>query len=145
MPIKNYTTKVDVFQSIGETQGALAKNGARKIMIDYDEVGNPCGLIFGLQTNQGLIAFQLPTNVEGVIAALKRDKVKCDEQQALRIAWRNVRDWVLAQMAFIEAGNVQVDEVFLPYLLNAQRQTLFNVYKNGQLSIGDTNNFIENR
>ena len=41
MPIKNYTTKEDVYQSLGEIQGALAKNGARKIMIDYDEKGNP--------------------------------------------------------------------------------------------------------
>lgn len=39
MLIKNYTTKVDVYQSLGEIQGALAKNGARKIMIDYDEIG----------------------------------------------------------------------------------------------------------
>lgn len=53
MPIKNYTTKVDVYQSLGEIQGALAKNGARKIMIDYDENGNPVGVTFGINTPQG--------------------------------------------------------------------------------------------
>lgn len=36
MAIKNYTTKVDVYTSIGEIQGALARHGATKIMIDYD-------------------------------------------------------------------------------------------------------------
>lgn len=53
MPIKNYTTKVDVYQTLGEIQGALAKNGARKIMIDYDEKGNPVGATFGINTPQG--------------------------------------------------------------------------------------------
>ena len=36
MAIKNYTTKVDIYTSLGEIQGALAKGGARKIMIDYN-------------------------------------------------------------------------------------------------------------
>ena len=50
MPIKNYTTKIDVFESLGEIQGALARNGARKIMVDYDDNGRPCGITVGLQT-----------------------------------------------------------------------------------------------
>ena len=29
MAIKNYTTEVDAYQSLGEIQGALAKHGAR--------------------------------------------------------------------------------------------------------------------
>ncbi len=28
MPIKNYSTKVDVFQTLGEIQGMLVKHGA---------------------------------------------------------------------------------------------------------------------
>lgn len=40
MPIKNYTTKVDVYTSLGEIQGALARNGACKIMIDYTFVSS---------------------------------------------------------------------------------------------------------
>jgi hypothetical protein len=50
VPIKNYTTKIDVFESLGEIQGALARNGARKIMVDYDDRGRPVGITFGLQT-----------------------------------------------------------------------------------------------
>lgn len=133
MPIKNYTTKIDAFTSIGEIQGALAKNGARKIMIEYDEQGNPRGLTFGLQTDQGGMLFQLPANITGVMEAFKREKIKQDIKQAERTAWRNIRDWVLAQMAFIESGNVQVDEVFLPYLTDRQGNTLYQVYKSGQL------------
>lgn len=36
MAIKNYTTTIDVYKSLGEIQGALASHGARKIMVDYD-------------------------------------------------------------------------------------------------------------
>lgn len=41
MPIKNYTTKVDVYTTIGAIQGCLVKHGARQIMQNYDEGGEP--------------------------------------------------------------------------------------------------------
>lgn len=36
MAIKNYTSGVSVFKSIGEIQGALAEHGATRIMTQYD-------------------------------------------------------------------------------------------------------------
>lgn len=137
MPIKNFTTKVDVYQSLGEIQGALAKNGARKIMIDYDENGNPVGVTFGINTPQGSLGFLLPANIEGVLKVFAKQKIKTDREQAERTAWRNIRDWVLAQMAFVEAGNVEVDEVFLPYLTDGKGRTLYQVYQSGQLLLGN--------
>ena len=137
MPIKNYTTKVDVYQSLGEIQGARAKNGARKIMIDYDEKGNPVGVTFGINTPQGSLGFLLPANIEGVLRVFAKQKIKTDRAQAERTAWRNIRDWVLAQMAFVEAGNVEVDEVFLPYLTDGKGRTLYQVYQSGQLLLGN--------
>ena len=137
MPIKNYTTKVDVYQSLGEIQGALARNGARKIMIDYDEKGNPVGVTFGINTPQGSLGFLLPANIEGVLKVFAKQKIKTDREQAERTAWRNIRDWVLAQMAFVEAGNVEVDEVFLPYLTDGKGRTLYQVYQSGQLLLGN--------
>lgn len=137
MPIKNYTTKVDVYQSLGEIQGTLAKNGARKIMIDYDENGNPVGVTFGINTPQGSLGFLLPANIEGVLKVFAKQKIKTDRAQAERTAWRNIRDWVLAQMAFVEAGNVEVDEVFLPYLTDGKGRTLYQVYQSGQLLLGN--------
>ena len=55
MAIKNYTTKVDVYTSIGEIQGALARHGATKIMIDYDN-GKPQAIAFGIDTPVGRVA-----------------------------------------------------------------------------------------
>lgn len=136
MAIKNYTTSIDVYKSLGEIQGALAMHGARKIMVDYDDKGQPVGVAFGIETPEGPRAFLLPANVQGVRAVFARQKVKDQNGQAERTAWRNVRDWVMAQMAIIEAGQVEMEEVFMPYLTNKNGKTLFQVYKSGQLAIG---------
>ena len=66
MAIKNYTTTIDVYKSLGEIQGALASHGARKIMVDYDAAGQPIGVMFGIETPAGIRGFALPANVEGV-------------------------------------------------------------------------------
>ena len=36
MPLLNYTTKVDVYTTIGAINGQLVKHGAKKIVQDYD-------------------------------------------------------------------------------------------------------------
>lgn len=138
MAIKNYTSEVDVHKSMGEIQGALASHGARKIMVDYDDKNQPVCVTFALQTVDGrLKGFRLPANVDGVRAVFARQKVKAPDGQAERTAWRNVRDWVLAQMAIIEAGQVEVDQVFLPYLTDNRGRTLYEAYRDGQLALGD--------
>lgn len=134
MAIKNYTTKIGVGQSIGEIQDALARNGARKIMLDYDDNGMPDSLTFAVMTANGMQGFQLPANMLGVARVFERQKIKGDKDQVMRTAWRNVRDWVMAQMAFVEAGNVSTDEVFLPYLTDGKR-TLYEIYQSGQLML----------
>lgn len=137
MAIKNYTTTIDVYKSLGEIQGALASHGARKIMIEYDDAGLPMGVAFGIDTPAGPRGFLLPANVEGVRAVFSRQKVKAPDGQAERTAWRNVRDWIMAQMAIIEAGQVEISEVFFPYLTDRTGRTIYQLYKGGQLSIGD--------
>lgn len=137
MAIKNYTSGVDVYTSLGEIQGALARHGARKIMIDYDAAGKPTGVIFGIDTPDGPRGFILPANVDGVMAVFARQKLKADRQQAERTAWKNVHDWVQAQMAIIEAGMVSMDEVFLPYMTDGRGNTLYQLYQGGQLALGE--------
>lgn len=138
MPIKNYTSTVDSYVSLGEIQSALAKAGARKIMVDYDSEGNPSGVTFGMNGAVGRpVAFSLPANVDGVAAVFNRQGVKGDQAQARRTAWRNLRDWVLAQLALIESGMVQTDEVFLPYMTDGRGQTLYQLYQGGRLQLTD--------
>lgn len=136
MAIKNYTTSIDVYKSLGEIQGALASHGARKIMVDYDGAGKPTGVMFGIDTPDGPRGFCLPANVEGVRGVFSRQKVKAPAGQAERTAWRNVRDWVMAQMAIIEAGQVDMEEVFFPYLTDGRGRTLYQLYQGGKLALG---------
>lgn len=134
MPILNYTTKVDVYTTLGAIQGNLVKHGAKKIMQDYDEQGHISALSFLIDTPAGMRGIRLPANVNAVQAVLTRQKVKCDREQAERVAWRIVKDWVEAQ-AILESEMVQMDEIFLPYMVNNSGQTLFQAYQKNQLML----------
>ena len=133
MPLLNYTTKVDIYTTLGAIQGQLVKHGAKKILQDYDDNGRIIALSFMIDTPAGLRGIKLPANVDAVFKVLKEQKVKCDREQAERVAWRIVKDWVEAQMAILESEMVQMDEIFLPYMVNNSGQTLFEAYRNNQL------------
>lgn len=64
MPLLNYTTKVDIFTTLGQIQGMLVKHGARQIMQDYDDEGRVAAVSFTIPTPIGVQAIRLPANVE---------------------------------------------------------------------------------
>lgn len=135
MPLLNYTTKIDVHTTLGEIQAILVKHGAKKIMQDYDDNCHIAALTFLIQTPVGPRSIRLPANVDAVYAVLQQQKVKCDFAQAERVAWRIVKDWTEAQMAILESAMVQMDQIFLPYMVNDHGQTFFDAYRNNQLSL----------
>ena len=137
MPLLNYTTKVDVYTTIGAIQGQLVKHGAKKIMQEYDDAGRITALSFQIDTPNGMRGIKLPSNAEAVRHVLVRQKVKCDVKQSERVAWRIIKDWVEAQMAILESDMVQMDEIFLPYMLNSKGQTVFEAYQSQQLWLGE--------
>ena len=136
MPLLNYTTKVDVYTTIGAIQGCLVKHGARKIMQDYDGEGRPQALCFAIDTKFGIRGIKLPANVDAVHKVLTNQKVKCDREQAERVAWRILKDWVEAQMAILESEMVQMDEIFLPYMVAKDGLPTYELYRENQLLIG---------
>lgn len=134
MAIKNYTSKVTSVVSLAEIQSNLALHGARKIMIDYDEKGKAAGITFGIEVNGQLACFLLRADVDSVLLVFKNQNIKADREQAERTAWRNVKDWIDAQMSFVECGNAKMEEIFLPYLTNG-KQILYEAYLSGQLCL----------
>lgn len=132
MAIKNYTTTVNVYQSLAEIQGSLAAHGAAKVMVDYED-GHPVSVTFSITTPAGPRGFILPAAVDGTLRVFQKQKVKTDREQAERTAWRNVRDWVMAQMALIESCDIPLEQPFLPYMANTQGETLYEIYSKGQL------------
>lgn len=133
MPLLNYTTKVDVFVTLGEIQSVLVKHGARKIMQEFDLDGRVNALSFMVDTPVGQRGFVLPAHVGAVQKVLESQHVKVDRNQAERVAWRILKDWVQAQMAILESGMAELDEVFLPYMADNSGLTMFERYRLSQL------------
>ena len=136
MPIKNYTTKVSAAQTMGEIQGILAAHGARKVMMDFSETGEAEAVTFALMLNGSLVGFRLTAKPEGVIRVMKKDAQNCTPEQATRIAWRNIKDWIAAQIALVETEQASMQELFLPYLVISQKdappQTLYEKFEGSQ-------------
>jgi len=131
MPIKNYTTGINFMKSIGEIQGCLVAHNARAIMINYDDDGIPKSLSFSIETSNRQMGFRLPSNINGVLKAMEKQRLSArftNRDHAARVAWRIVKDWVLAQIAILEAEMVSIDEIFLPYLLTDGDKTLYQMF-----------------
>ncbi len=128
MAILNYTTSVDCEKTISEIQKCLAKHGATKIVTDYEN-SIPSSVTFCLPINGRMIGYVLPANYRGVLKTMKNDKKvpnsKCTEEQARRVSWRIVKDWVQAQMAIVESEQADMAEVFLPYAVTKTGDTMY--------------------
>ena len=135
MAIKNYTTKVPAVQTVGEIQGILAAHGARKVMMDYDD-GKVIAVTFALQVGGALQGYRLDARPHGVIAAMAKDRLRCGETQAENIAWRNVKDWIAAQIALVETEQATMEELFLPMMTGKNGETLYEVFQSGRLLPG---------
>ena len=130
MAILNYTTTIDAAKTASEVQQILAKHGAKQVSIDYDE-DLPSALQFMIVFAEQPVYFRLPCNVEGVYGALCKAKVPASKRtmaQARRVAWRIIKDWTEAQLALVEARQAQLTEVFLPYVVADNGQSLFQVF-----------------
>lgn len=135
--IKNYTTKIPVEKTISEIEEILAKAGAKKILKDYDGVGNISAVSFMVAVDNRDIPFKLPIDLQAWTALIDRavDEKKLpkrfmqDADQARRVGWRVIKDWIDAQMALVETKIVKIDQVFLPYVYDIKTdQTLYEKF-----------------
>lgn len=140
MPIMTYTTEIDVEKTIGEVTKALARRGVTRISTMFDEEGIPSGLGFTMKTDYGPRDFELPVKTAGVLRAMQRDskvpKSKQTPEQAARVAWRIAKVWLEAQSALIDAELATLDEVMLPYMVDAKSgKTMFEWFRSNQKAI----------
>ena len=142
MSLLNYTTQIEVEKTIGEIQKMLGKHGAQKTMMDYED-NVVSALSFALIVNDKMMGFRLPCDWRPVLTLMKNDtKVPrrlCDQTQAVRVAWRIVKDWVEAQMALIDTAMVKTQDVFLPYTVMADGRTLAENVQDGKFLLGNGN------
>lgn len=153
-PIANYTTTISAMKSVGEIQGMLVAHGAKHILIDYDGV-EPVGLAFLITTPYGDTPFLLPANMDRVQTVLSRQLMSSRRQwdreyqeqrkakikeQASKVAWRILKDWVRAQMAILETEMVSIDQIFLPYMQVGEKgKTLYEVMVDRHLQLPEGN------
>lgn len=134
MALLNYTTSIEASKTVSEIQKILAKHGAKSILIDYDTEGLVEALSFRVTTPQGDAGIKLPVNPDTVLTVLTRQcrlgKVPnryVNRPQAVRVAWRIIKDWVEAQMAILETEMVKMEQIFLPYVIGRDGRTLYEV------------------
>jgi len=147
MAIKNYAADIDINKIFAELQNTLGKHGAKQISFDYDNDGRIQSVQFVIKANDRFIPVRLPARVTKAQAVLKRQweagiishkrgKEKTyGYEQAYRVAWRNILDWVQAQMALIEIEMTKLEEVFLPYMVAKSGKTYFETLENRQFQL----------
>lgn len=125
------TTQIAPEKTAMEISSLLGRHGASQILTSYEN-GEAVGLSFLIVRNGVSVPFRLPIKWEPVMRAMEKDKKTpprlCNTEQAIKTAWRLVYRWVQAQLALVEAGAVDLEEVFFPYAQNRNGQTIYEIY-----------------
>ncbi len=118
MPLKNYASEMPIHRIFDNLTKQLVSHGARQISYEYGDDGKAVGLTFSIPTPRGLHHIKLPARVDKVQAIMTAQKADGyrNPEQVYRTAWKNIHDWVAAQMALLETEMVKLEEVFLPYM-----------------------------
>jgi hypothetical protein len=134
----NYTTTIEAAKTAGECIAMLAEHGADKIGMSY-EARKPAGLTFSIETVHGPRQFSLPVNVEGVFRALARANREgriapryASREQAERVSWRVLKDWLEVQLALVDAGVAELEESMLAYVHVAPGITMAQAWRENE-------------
>ena len=128
------TTKIAAERTAGEIQQLLAQAGASQVVTEYNQQTREItGLRWTMEVYGQTIPFAMPARVQPVYEALRkrispRNRARKEDQlqdQAKRVAWRQLLRWVQAQLAMIGTGMVRAEEIFLPYIEIAPGRTMF--------------------
>ena len=136
--LKNYTTEIPADKSIFEVEQMLASFGASAVMKQFLQDGKCYSMSFKLEDK----GFKLPANAKGVYEVMYanmkerhgKNTMKNRDEQAYRVSWRIIRDWLHSQLSLIASGQAQPDEIMMPYTYDG-KQTLYEAYKNGRLQL----------
>ena len=127
VPIKNAQSVMSIPKIFDVIQKTLVSHKAKHITFSYEDA-RISAIEFVLDINRRDHPFKLPARVKAVEKILYPNTAflsKTQKEQAYRVAWANIRDWVGAQCALIDTGMVSAEEVFLPYMLAADGQTTY--------------------
>jgi hypothetical protein len=134
----NYTTTIAASKTAGECIAMLAEHGADKIAMSY-AAKQPVGLTFSIETVHGPRQFSLPVNAEGVFRALAKANRAgniparfASREQAERVSWRVLKDWLEVQLAMVDAGVAELEESLLAYVHVAPGITMAEAWRENE-------------
>jgi hypothetical protein len=131
------TTKIAPETTAHEIHSLLVGAGARQVLTEYNEQREITGIHFIMSVGNKQIPFKMPVRTEKLLEYFKgkgktrrhssyRHTSKEDlASKAKRVAWRQLFRWVEAQLAFIDAGMAQTEEVFMAYIQVAPNETFY--------------------
>ena len=124
--LKNYRSELPVERIVQNIQTLLAHNGTENVTIEYFR-GAPVAVRFIIKTPRGPLQVKLPTRIEKVSHALygRDPHTEKERQQIWRTGWKNIHDWIDAQLALVATEMVKLEEVFLPYMEDGTGVTFF--------------------
>lgn len=142
MGLLNYSTQVKVENTVMEIEKILISSGAERILKEYTPTGEISSLSFTINIDNGTVPIKLPIQLEEVMQTINEQvetfvrknhenrrvvpkKFKNDRDQARRVAWRIIKDWLEAQLAMIFLKQVKLQQVFLPYIVGLNGETLY--------------------
>jgi hypothetical protein len=130
------TTKISTDQTVSQIQRILGLYGASAILIEYDKQ-EVSSISFKVKIENAEVPFRLPCRWKSIYDLIQRKRARIRsyeviEEQAKRVAWRQILRWVEAQMAMVETGMVKVQEVFLPYMQVGINETFFERIQAGK-------------
>lgn len=123
------TTTVSVIRTCAEIEEILVDHGASQILKTYVS-GSVEGFQFLFDIGGRQNIFRVPFRWREIQKLAENGGTKyrktAEEDQARRVAARVALQWIKAQFAFIDAGQVQFQEVFMPYLMIDTEHTLYD-------------------
>ena len=124
------TTTIPAEKTAAEIQELLSRR-ARRVMSEYDG-GEVVAISFSMVLDGNEILFRLPVRWQSYFKVLERQhrrnprsRGEVKEDQARRTAWRVAKAWMEAQLALIDSGMVELQEVMLPYIVQPGGETLY--------------------
>lgn len=129
----NYTTEIAGEKTVAEITQMLAAHGATAIFTEYGpQTHLVTSISFEMRVDGRLFRFRIPNDWKGVLAVLEEQRkrnrrIEATENQARRVSWRIIKDWIEAQLAFVESRQTKVEQVFLPYAITPDGRTLGEV------------------
>ncbi len=125
---RNYTTSIPAAQSIGEIEQILLDYGALDFMKKADpETRQFSEVMFTMIVRGRKVPFRFPVNIAALADTLYQEYRRSTRngkkpredfaEQAYRVGWRIIKDWLHAQVSLLDTGMVQLETVMMPYIL----------------------------